>query len=151
MARRGRIYHSSALHVGGTAGENVGYGPSAVSIHTAFMRSPAHRANILRSFSSVGIGVRVQGETLWVTQLFVRGSITGRQTTIGSSLRSISPLSLLGEPVRPGSPTVGAIGVAGEAGRRAGGPLSGALAMAGLAGATAAWARRRYRGKRSNA
>lgn len=52
-------------------GENVGTGPSVDSIHSAFMNSASHRANILGSdWTQVGVGVEVRGDTIWVTQVF---------------------------------------------------------------------------------
>lgn len=52
-------------------GENVGTGPSVSSIHSAFMNSAGHRANILGSdWTQVGVGVEVRGDTIWVTQVF---------------------------------------------------------------------------------
>jgi Cysteine-rich secretory protein family len=76
MARDGRIYHSGDLGSGisgwTSIGENVGSGPSCTSIHRAFMNSADHRANILRaSFNEVGVGVAYNGDTIYVTELFV--------------------------------------------------------------------------------
>jgi uncharacterized protein YkwD len=40
------------------AGENLAYAPNVQAAHDALMRSPGHRANILRAeFGRVGIGV----------------------------------------------------------------------------------------------
>jgi hypothetical protein len=52
-------------------GENVGYGPDALAVHVAFMRSPGHRANILdRDYSEVGVGAVVRGGRVWVAEVF---------------------------------------------------------------------------------
>ena len=52
-------------------GENVGRGPSVDPIHTAFMESPGHRANILDGdWTQIGIGVVVRDGTVWVTEVF---------------------------------------------------------------------------------
>ena len=52
-------------------GENVGVGNTVATLHTAFMASPAHRANImLDSFRYVGVGASVAGDRLWVTVVF---------------------------------------------------------------------------------
>jgi uncharacterized protein YkwD len=52
-------------------GENVGRSPSVGAVHTAFMASPSHAANILDpGFTEVGIAVDERGGTLWVTQVF---------------------------------------------------------------------------------
>jgi hypothetical protein len=160
MARKGKIYHSPALRQGSPAdlgssalGENVGYGPSASQIHTAFMRSPPHRANIMRSFSAVGVGVRVQGATVWVTQLFVLRSTSARSTPArqGGSLRSISPLQALGEPVGPASRTVLALTRAGAPGAGHANGIPGTIGTIALFSVIAAWASLRYRGNRSKA
>jgi uncharacterized protein YkwD len=59
-----------------TLGENVGEGPSASALQSAFMASPAHRANILSSsYTQVGIGVVVDSKgVLWVSEIFRRPS-----------------------------------------------------------------------------
>jgi uncharacterized protein YkwD len=55
-----------------TCGENVGYGSSVDQIHTLFMGSEGHRANILNpAYGQVGIGVVRSGGTVWVTIDFV--------------------------------------------------------------------------------
>jgi hypothetical protein len=55
--------------------ENVGSGPTAIAVHDAFMRSEAHRANILGDFNLVGVGVAADaGGQLWVTEIFVKDS-----------------------------------------------------------------------------
>lgn len=52
-------------------GENVGRGPDVGVIHTAFMESPAHRANILETgWTEIGVGVEVRDGRVWVTQVF---------------------------------------------------------------------------------
>ena len=54
-------------------GENVGYGSTADSLHTAFMNSSGHRANILGDFNQVGIGVDRDGAgRMWVTVDFMK-------------------------------------------------------------------------------
>ena len=52
-------------------GENVGVGNTVDSLHKAFMKSPAHKANVLfGSFRHVGVGARRDGDRLWVTVVF---------------------------------------------------------------------------------
>lgn len=52
-------------------GENVGVGSSVTSLHKAFMKSPAHKDNILfDEFRYVGIGAKKSGGKLWVTFIF---------------------------------------------------------------------------------
>ena len=56
------------------AGENVGYGPSAKTVHDALVASPGHRANMLDSrFNAVGIGfVNGPDGRVWITQNFAQ-------------------------------------------------------------------------------
>jgi uncharacterized protein YkwD len=55
-------------------GENVGRGPTAGAIDSAFLNSPGHRANILGDYNRVGIGaVRDNGGQLWVAAVFMKG------------------------------------------------------------------------------
>lgn len=52
-------------------GENVGVGPSPASVEEAFMASPPHRANILGSYSHMGVGVAIDSSgRVWVTERF---------------------------------------------------------------------------------
>lgn len=55
-----------------SVGENVGYGPSVAAVHDAFLRSPAHKANMLGNFDRVGVGVATKGRTVWVTEIYYR-------------------------------------------------------------------------------
>ena len=64
MATRNVLYHNPNLTTDVTnwrwVGENVGYGPDALTVHVAFMQSAPHRANILdRDYTEIGIGVRL--------------------------------------------------------------------------------------------
>lgn len=85
MAARGRIFHSSRLgsKISGNwteVGENVGAGPDVPSLHSAFMQSPSHRANVLRrSYNQVGVGV-VYGsdDMIYVTVIFAARGATQR-------------------------------------------------------------------------
>lgn len=54
--------------------ENVGCGDAdADALHNAFMNSPHHRSNILDpSFDSVGVGVVMSGDTMFVSVEFIR-------------------------------------------------------------------------------
>ena len=52
-------------------GENVGVGSTVTSLHSAFMGSTAHRANILYpNFRYVGVGAIQANGRLWVTVIF---------------------------------------------------------------------------------
>ncbi|WP_297777265.1 CAP domain-containing protein, partial [Mycobacterium sp.] len=57
-------------------GENVGEGPSAAAIETAFMNSTEHRANILSgSYTQIGVGAVVDSAgVMWVSEIFRRPS-----------------------------------------------------------------------------
>ena len=77
MARTNRLYHtpsstlSSRVTKWRILGENVGVGGNVSSLHHAFMSSPAHRENILfGQYRHVGVGVKVDGNTMWVTVVF---------------------------------------------------------------------------------
>jgi uncharacterized protein YkwD len=51
--------------------ENVTQGPTPEFIHTQFMRSPPHRANVLdREMDSIGVGVVERGGQLFVVEDF---------------------------------------------------------------------------------
>jgi uncharacterized protein YkwD len=51
--------------------ENVTQGPTPVFVHTQFMKSPAHSANILdRDMDSIGVGVVDRGGQLFVVEDF---------------------------------------------------------------------------------
>ncbi len=79
MAAKGYLYHSDTSTLVdlldgydfSIGGENVGVGSTVDSLQQAFMESPPHRENILRtSFDHVAIGMaRVDGH-LWVTVIF---------------------------------------------------------------------------------
>jgi uncharacterized protein YkwD len=80
MAQQGDVFHSVrdarvAVAPAGWAllGENVGMGPSADWLHTAFMHSTGHRANILGDFTHVSVGaVRGPDRRMYVTVVFVK-------------------------------------------------------------------------------
>ncbi len=68
-----------------TLGENVGVGAAVDSLHTAFMNSPAHKANILHSaFNNVGVGTRVVDGRMWVTVIFEARSNPGTRLSMPS-------------------------------------------------------------------
>jgi uncharacterized protein YkwD len=77
MAKLNRLHHNPNLvrDVGNmpwkTLGENVGVGSTVNTLHKAFMGSPSHRSNILRSsYRLVGIGVVLAKGRTWVTVVF---------------------------------------------------------------------------------
>ena len=77
MSREGRIWHSK-LSDGITAdwaklGENVGMGGWVDALHAAFVASPNHYANLIDpDFNYIGIGVVYAGETLFVSEMFMK-------------------------------------------------------------------------------
>ena len=75
MAKRGELFHNDNLgdQVQGWSalGENVGEGLDESSIHAALMDSSSHRANILGSFTRVGVGAVWADGELWLTQVFM--------------------------------------------------------------------------------
>jgi hypothetical protein len=74
MAADGNLRHNPSLasQVSGwsSIAENVGYGGDVASVHGALMDSAGHRANILGSFSQIGVGVASGGGVVWVVQVF---------------------------------------------------------------------------------
>ncbi|MGB5187135.1 MAG: CAP domain-containing protein [Acidimicrobiia bacterium] len=95
MMAAGQIYHSSNL--AGVAsgwealGENVGAGPSVDSLHSAFMNSAGHRANILGDYNYVGVGVAGEGDVLWVTVIFMRKGAAPEATTTTTTTTTTVP------------------------------------------------------------
>ena len=90
MMEADKLYHNSNL-AGVTTGwlalgENVGVGPSANSIHTAFMNSSSHRANIMGDFTHVGVGaVRESDNKVWVTVVFMKAKTSSPTTTVATT------------------------------------------------------------------
>jgi hypothetical protein len=83
MANADALFHTPNLGSGlccwAMVGENVGDGPSVAVIQAAFMASPEHRANILRTaFSQIGVGYVIDKRgTLWVSEVFRRPTGSG--------------------------------------------------------------------------
>jgi uncharacterized protein YkwD len=87
MLKKDLLHHSPELHDRvtnwSTIGENVGVGWSVSSLHEAFMASDGHRKNILYSaYRYVGVGVKKDGDVIWVTVVFEG------QSNPGTSLKS---------------------------------------------------------------
>ncbi len=88
MVARGEIFHSTSSELGSVTtgwqvlGENVGVGPNPSVLHTAFMNSPGHRANVLGDFNFVGIGAeRAPDGKLFVTFMFMKKPVASTTTT----------------------------------------------------------------------
>jgi uncharacterized protein YkwD len=76
MANGQQLVHSDIsvlLGVWSNVGENIGMGPSVVTIHNALMASPGHWTNLMNPAYTYGaIGVVVDGNgTLWTAHVFV--------------------------------------------------------------------------------
>jgi len=53
------------------AAENVGYGDSAEELHSGWMHSPGHRANLLNPvYTEMGVGIVRAANRLWATEDF---------------------------------------------------------------------------------
>jgi hypothetical protein len=74
MASSGSLSHDTAFRAGSAWAENVGYttqSAAAATLHTSFMSSAGHRANIMNpQFTAVGVGAVTAGGTTWVTERF---------------------------------------------------------------------------------
>ena len=88
MMDANEIFHSTSAELraaGGTGwtqvGENVGRGNTVDSLHSAFMDSPSHRANILGEYNYVGIGTGTKDGVLYVTVVFMQKGSTSTTTT----------------------------------------------------------------------
>jgi len=88
MMDAGQIYHSTSDELKAAAGngwtklgENVGRGGTVSSLHTAFMNSPGHKANILGDYNKVGIGTGTKDGVLYVTVVFMMKGSTPAPTT----------------------------------------------------------------------
>ncbi len=86
MMDAGNIYHSTSAELkaaGGSGwsklGENVGRGGTVDSLHTAFMNSPGHKANILGDYNYAGVGTGTLEGVLYVTVVFMKKG--GESTT----------------------------------------------------------------------
>lgn len=78
MASTTTLFHTSSFSsicCWSAIAENVGTGDSVRTVHRAFMRSSAHRSNVLdRRMRQVGVGIVAAGGRLWVTEIFRRPS-----------------------------------------------------------------------------
>lgn len=79
LARENKLYHSNLRDGMGTSGwcsigENVGKGPDVRSIHSAYMASPGHYANIVKpSWNGVGVGyAKATDGTVYTVHVFVQ-------------------------------------------------------------------------------
>lgn len=95
MAERGELFHNDNLgdQVDGWSalGENVGEGLDESSIHAALMDSSSHRANILGSFTRVGVGAVWADGELWLTQVFMTPQASSSGASATSTVRRRPP------------------------------------------------------------
>ncbi|MGH2722133.1 MAG: CAP domain-containing protein, partial [Actinomycetota bacterium] len=75
MAGEGTIFHNLDLGTIVTGawkllGENVGMGGTVAGLHKAFMASPKHKENVLGTYDRAGLGVVIEGSTIYVTEVF---------------------------------------------------------------------------------
>ncbi len=113
MASDDRLYHNPNLAEDVTgvsrswtrAGENVGVGYSVSSLHDALMNSPAHRDNILGTWTYVAIGVTQVGSKIWVTQEFMQD--TANLTTVSRQAAPSSADWYLRNSNSPGAFNIG--------------------------------------------
>jgi hypothetical protein len=75
MAARNLLYHNPGLAQQVRnfrwVGENVGYGPTVAKVHSAFMASHGHKANLLdRDYTEVGVGAVWANGRVWIAQVF---------------------------------------------------------------------------------
>ncbi len=98
MVARGEIFHSTSAELGGVTtgwqvlGENVGVGPNPSVLHTAFMNSPSHRANVLGDFNYVGIGAETAPDgKLYVTFMFMKKAVATTTTTAPPTTTTTAP------------------------------------------------------------
>ena len=107
MMAAGQIYHTSNL-AGVASGwealaENVGAGPTVNDLHSAFMNSSGHRANILGDYNYVGVGVASDGEVIWVTVIFMRKGAPPETTT--TTTTTVAPATTTTATVAPATTT----------------------------------------------
>jgi hypothetical protein len=79
MAETGRLFHSESARLQAVTpwwtrlAENVGMGPTVERIHTMFLASAPHAANMLGDFNCLGVGVEGHPDgTLFVALIFAR-------------------------------------------------------------------------------
>jgi uncharacterized protein YkwD len=119
MAARGQIYHNPNLASDANAagldwarvGENVGVGPDADAINTAFLASPHHRENMLfAGYNAIGVGIvpgtGAQFDRIFVAHVFAQLSIrvptpAARLPTVTRPATQHSLTPTAAKPARP--------------------------------------------------
>lgn len=109
MAKAGSLFHTSDFSVVccfRSAAENVGFGADVSTIHSMFMDSAGHRANILDpAMREVGVGTVTVSGVIWVTEVFRQPLSAGTPTvrTTGPSTPATAPRTSR-SVVRAGAP-----------------------------------------------
>lgn len=110
MADKGEIFHSTSDQLRAAAGsgwtklgENVGKGPTVSDLHTAFMNSAGHRKNILGGYNQVGIGVVVEGNYIYVTEVFMMKGDAPAPTTTAPPPTTTAPAPTTTAPKSTGT------------------------------------------------
>ncbi len=98
MMDAGNIYHSTSAELKAAAGsgwsklgENVGRGGTVDSLHTAFMNSAGHKANILGDYNYAGIGTGTLEGVLYVTVVFMKKDAGSTTTTTAPAATTTTP------------------------------------------------------------
>lgn len=98
MMDAGDIYHSTSDELKAAAGsgwtklgENVGRGGTVDSLHTAFMNSAGHKANILGDYNYAGIGTGTLDGVLYVTVVFMKKGGGSTTTTTSPAATTTTP------------------------------------------------------------
>ncbi len=114
MMDAGEIFHSSSEELKAAAGsgwlklgENVGRGGSVDSLHTAFMNSAGHKANILGDYNYAGIGTGTIDGVLYVTVVFMKkgGGSTTTTTTPAATTTTTKAKSTTTTKAKPTTTT----------------------------------------------
>lgn len=107
MANSDALFHTPNLGSGlccwAIIGENVGDGPSVSVIQAAFMASPEHRANILRSaYTQIGVGYVIDKHgTLWVSEVFRRPTGSAAPAApVAPKVTKVTPRPVVATPRR---------------------------------------------------
>jgi hypothetical protein len=91
------------------AAENVGFADDAETLHSGWMHSPPHRANLLNpAYTEMGVGIVRSGDRLWATEDFsiALGRLSSedfetgveQQITLRRSARGLAPLKATASP-----------------------------------------------------
>jgi hypothetical protein len=110
MAGTDSIWHSTNLGSAASGwsriGENVGRGPNVPTLHSAFMASSGHRANILGDFTHAGVGTHVTPEgMMYVTVVFMKSKTATTTTTVAPTTTAAPTTTVASQPTQPPATT----------------------------------------------